>query len=527
MQLSRLHIIVLTSVFIAIFDNYRFFSNVIKVYPVAAGNGPFLFSIFVVLCAFMVLLFSLVCTRTTLKPILIISLIIASLLAYFADSFSTIIDTTMIQNTLETDQREVFDLLTVKLFFYLGLLGILPALVIYRISLSTQGLKQYLRSTALTSLTALAIIVVCLFSFSKAYTSFFREHKPLRYYTNPTYAYYSAGNFIAKALEAPPTGLTRIGLDAHQQESDQADRRLAILVVGEAARADHFSLNGYTAETNPLLKEENIINLSNVYSCGTSTAVSVPCMFSLLERDNYNDRQARSTENVLDVLARAGINVLWRDNNSGSKGVADRIPFENFSSPKINKVCDPECRDIGMLDGLQEYVGQKKGDILIVLHQMGNHGPAYYRRYPQNFKAFTPVCETNQLEQCRQEEISNAYDNAIRYTDNFLSRVITFLKKNSTRFQTTLIYMSDHGESLGEGGLYLHGLPYFIAPKAQKHVGALLWFGGKPNQDIGEQQIRQDNRREFSHDNLFHTLLGLMRVRTDVYNPAQDILLHR
>ncbi len=106
---------------------------------------------------------------------------------------------------------------------------------------------------------------------------------------------------------------------------------------------------------------------------------------------------------------------------------------------------------------------------------MGSHGPAYYKRYPKAFEKFTPTCKTNQFSKCSNEMINNAYDNTIVYTDYFLSQVIALLKKNQTH-QSAVLYMSDHGESLGEKGLYLHGMPYFIAPKEQTHVPSIAWF---------------------------------------------------
>ena len=176
-----------------------------------------------------------------------------------------------------------------------------------------------------------------------------------------------------------------------------------------------------------------------------------------------------------------------------------------------------------MLDGLQEYIdSHQQGDILIILHQMGNHGPAYYKRYPKDFEKFIPTCKTNQLEECTVEEINNAYDNAILYTDYFLSKVIHLLKQNTNHFEAAMFYLSDHGESLGEKHLYLHGLPYFVAPEIQKHVAALMWFGD--GFKIDKDAIRENASKNYSQDNLFHTLLGLMEVDTSVYDGDMDII---
>jgi lipid A ethanolaminephosphotransferase len=465
----------------------------------------------------MVFLFTLITNRYTIKTILIIMLVVSSVTSYFMNCYHVVIDSDMIRNALQTNIEESCDLYNIKLILYIFLLGVLPSVFIYKVKMveSTFRVEAYKKIKIL--LLSFLTIVVMLFSFSKFYTSFFREHKPLRYYTNPTYWIYSIGDYITKTLNSGEIVVKPIGLDA-QITHTLKEPKLVIMVVGEAARADHFSLNGYSRETNPLLKKEKIINLPHVSSCGTSTAHSVPCMFSIYERDDYSYKKGIGTENLLDVLNHTNqVDILWRDNNSDSKGVALRVPFEDYRTPQTNTICDEECRDEGMLVGLNEYIQKRKDkDILIVLHQMGNHGPAYNRRYTEEFEKFTPVCKTNQLEECSQESIKNAYDNALLHTDHFLSEVIQLLKEYDNSHKTSMIYMSDHGESLGEHGLYLHGLPYFMAPDAQTHVGALVWFGEKNQKEI-------DPNKAYSHDNLFHTLLGLFEVKTKVYKKELDM----
>ncbi len=335
---------------------------------------------------------------------------------------------------------------------------------------------------------------------------------------------YSAIQFAASfaPTSAPPPFM---GLDAMANilESEDAHAELVILVVGETARADHFSLNGYPRATNPRLSlEANLISFSNIHSCGTSTAISVPCMFSYSAHDGFDVKSARNTENGLDLLQKAGVNVLWRDNNSDSKGVADRVPFENFRSAESNPVCDDECRDIGMLDGLQAYIDGKSGDILIVLHQMGSHGPAYHRRYPAEFEKFTPACHSNELADCTQDEIINAYDNTILYTDYFLSQVIALLKANSPKYEAAMFYVSDHGESLGESGIYLHGMPYRFAPEAQTHVPVIAWIGSSSDIDYAQSLALRNQAN--SHDVVFDTLLEVFEVTTDLL-PAAEVKL--
>ena len=513
---------ILVSLFLVLFGNISFFKNVVDVYPLSLGNIAFLASLAILLTSLIVLLLTLVTSKYTTKPVLITILLVSSLASYFMDSYSVVLDHTMIQNIVQTNIDESVDLFSFKLILYFLFLGILPSIFIYKVSVENGTLKTELLAKLKVIVVALLIMISMVFMFSRFYTSFLREHKPLRYYTNPTYYIYSIVKYINNVFKGGGIVVQAIGMDAKIPPTD-TDRELIILVVGEAARADRFSLNGYPRETNPLLKKEDIINFSNMWSCGTSTAVSVPCMFSIFGRDGYSDKKAKSTQNLIDVLHHAGIHILWRDNNSDSKGVALNVAYEDFKNPKNNPVCDIECRDEGMLNGLQEYIaGQKTGDIFIVLHQMGNHGPAYYKRYPKSFERFTPTCKTSQLEKCTPQEIGNAYDNAILYTDYFLSKVIRLLKKNSRRFETAMVYMSDHGESLGENSLYLHGLPYFMAPDTQKHIGALMWFGDEFH--IDKNALRTKSVKEYSHDNLFHTILGLMEVDTSLYDKNKDII---
>lgn len=316
-----------------------------------------------------------------------------------------------------------------------------------------------------------------------------------------------------------------MGLDAKVSKEDHA-RDLVILVLGETARSDRFSINGYNKKTNPLLEKEDVISFKKFYSCGTSTAESLPCMFSNLGHDNYKRSEALAKENILDVLTHSGdIKILWRDNNSDSKGVATRIEYEDFRLSSNNTICDEECRDIGMLNGLQSFVDTTKTkDILIVLHQMGSHGPAYYKRVPKPFDKFKPGCMTNELKNCSLEQINNSYDNTILYTDYFLSEVIKFLKHNSTKFETAMFYVSDHGESLGENGLYLHSLPYFIAPIEQKNVPAIFWISPKLKKEINFSNLKYKSHNTYNHDYIFNTLLGFFEVKTKLYNPKLDLL---
>lgn len=528
-NITQTKLISLVVLFLVLFSNYSFYENVLKVYPWNLLNFGFLISLIIFLIAINILILTLLSSKYTTKVILIVVLLISSLTNYFMNTYHIVVDDDMIRNTIQTNLNESLDLLSIQQIIYFLFLGVIPSYFVYKSKIKYRVFYKELFSKLIYILSSLILIGMMAIIFSKHYASFFREHKPLRYNTNPTYWIYSIGNFISKTFSNGPIILQKIGTDAKVVEKDtdknDAHTELIILVIGEAARADHFSLNGYKKLTNPLLEKEDIINFSYMKSCGTSTAYSVPCMFSIFDRKDYTYKKGISTYNILDVLNSTGdIEILWRDNNSDSKGVAIRVPYEDYKSPINNTICDKngECRDEGMLVGLDEYISKNKGkDILIILHQMGNHGPEYYKRYPKEYEKFTPVCKTNQLENCTQEEISNGYDNALLYTDYFLSKTINFLKKYENTHESAMLYISDHGESLGENGLYLHGLPYFMAPDSQTHVGSFIWLGNEIKQDIPIKKIKDE---EYSHDNLFHTLLGLFEVKTKIYDKKMDIL---
>ena len=513
------------SLFFTLFYNYSFFENLIQVYTLEENLG-FVISTAFVITFFLTFLLGLVSFRYTIKPIAITLLLVSSMTSYFMNSYHVIIDASMIRNMIQTDIHESLDLLSLKQGLYFLFFGLLPSYYVYKVKIEERGFKKEFFSRLKLLLLSLAIIAVAIFSFSKYYTSFVREHKPLRFTINPTYWIYSTGKYINLTFNSAPLVVKPIGLDAKIVDTSSR-KKIVIMVVGEASRADHFSLNGYERDTNPLLAQEDIINFPNTYSCGTSTAVSVPCMFSKYDKGSYSYKKGISTENVVDVLKHTKkIAILWRDNNSDSKGVALRVPYEDYKTAKNNTNCkEGECRDVGMLVGLDTFIEKnREKDIFIVLHQMGNHGPAYYKRYTKEFEKFTPVCKTNQLEQCSQEEIANAYDNAILQTDSFLTQTIHFLKRYEKSYDTAMIYMSDHGESLGEGGVYLHGLPYFMAPDAQTHIGTLMWFGKGMKEKVSVSALQKRATNKYTQDALFHTLLGLFHVQTKEYKRELDML---
>jgi len=516
-------LIVAVTAFLLAFGNNTLVANVLQTYSLSGGQAPAVLSLALVIGGVTVLVLGLLCFKRSTKPFLITILLLSSLAAYFMDSYGVIISDDMLRNAAHTNTAEALDLFNFRLLAYFGLLGIAPALAVAWVPLQWRGWqKETVARLKLAGATLLLVIGTVLL-FGSFYASFLREHKELRQRANPVYFLHSGIKFAKQSFQSVSISpIATVGADARIPVTD-ISRELVILVVGETARADHFSLNGYGRDTNPRLRQKNVISFSSFKACGTSTAVSVPCMF-MLDGETKSTLEINKQENLLDVLQRGGVNVLWRDNNSDSKGVANRVQFEDYRSPKTNPLCDSECRDEGMLAGLQDYIDlHPRGDILIVLHQMGNHGPAYYKRYPPAFEKFKPACRESDLSLCSREEIINAYDNAILYTDHFLAKAIDLLRKNDSRFETALFYVSDHGESLGENGLYLHGLPKTFAPEAQLHVPAIMWFGSRFHA-ANTPALQEKSRVPLSHDNVFHTMLGFFEMQSSTYRPEKDIL---
>lgn len=488
----------------------------------------FLSSFFIALLALFKAFVVLFGFRYLFKSVLIFLLLSSSLVSYFMNQYGVLLDSSMVQNVMETDAGESTELLNGRLLFYFFVWGVLPALLVWRFDIQYRPFLKGVLNKALVFSLGMVVTAVSIYAFYDEYASVARNNHQLRHLITPSNHLYSFGHYFIGSTKAGPVVMQKIGEDARQRPdvASNGKKNLLILVVGETARAENFSLNGYARDTNPRLSQEAIINFDNVSSCGTATAVSVPCMFSNLGRDNYDDAVAKSQEGLLDVVARSNIPVLWRDNNSGCKGACDRIVSEQMSALHVDPYCNSEeCFDTILLHKLEDYLAQLKSNGMIVMHQKGSHGPAYYKRYPNAFKQFTPVCTTSELQNCSREEIVNAYDNTILYTDYFLSQVIAFLKQHADEYNGAMFYVSDHGESLGENNIYLHGLPYFMAPSQQTHVPMIAWISPEFQQVKGLDGacLAQTKDGEYSHDNLFHTVLGLLGVATKVYDAKLDI----
>lgn len=529
--LGRLTFIILFSLYISLLLNIAWYRQAFSLLPVDSLHNALVF-LSMPFVAFAVI--NIVVTLASFVRLdrLVISLFIllSASAQYFIMSFGIVIDRSMVTNILDTTAAESFALMSPGMIATILITGVAAVALAWwvKVKKPVSAWREAARK-GVSVLASIVVIILIALMFYKDYASLFRNNKELVKSLSPSnsiaasYSWYSHNR-----LSNLP--LVRIGEDAQQQARMQQGPRknLTILIVGETSREANFSLGGYPRETNPRLSKDNIIWFPKTASCGTATAVSVPCMFSNMPRKDYDDQLAAHQEGLLDIIQRAGIQVLWNENDGGCKGVCDRVPNQDMNALKLPGQCiNGECYDEVLFHGLSEYIDSLQKDGVIVLHTIGSHGPTYYNRYPPEFRTFTPTCDTNQIQSCTQQQLTNTYDNTILYVDYIVDKAVKLLQSKQDKFTTSLVYLSDHGESLGENGVYLHGLPWSIAPDEQKHIPMVMWLSDDYQKRYGVSDTclkKRASEQNYSQDNLFSTMLGIMGVSTKEYQAADDIL---
>lgn len=489
-------------------------------YALAVGTG---------IAALQFIIFGLFLNRWTAKPLLGLLIAISAFSSFYMGKFGIYLNPEMLRNVLKTDVAEARELFTLDLVPHLLLFAVLPLAILQRTRLRRRSLGRGFLLRSGTILLAALVGAGALSLVFKDFAAQMRNHKEIRYLITPTNAVYSLARVLVKDAKAAPQAKRPIGTDAVLAPSWQHRDKpvLFVLVVGETVRAANWGLSGHSPHpTTPELAQRDVINFADVSSCGTNTEVSVPCLFSMQGRRNYDEDAIRGSESLLNVLQHAGLNVVWRDNQSGCKGVCDSVEVQRPDPAASPALCDGDrCLDEALLQGADGLLRDAHGNLVLVLHQLGNHGPAYYKRYPAEFRRFTPTCDTDDLSRCSREEIANSYDNAVLYTDHVLAMTIDMLKAQQANYDSALLYVSDHGESIGEKGLFLHGMPYSIAPREQTKVPMMMWFSPGYARSFGLDLacLRKRAEQPASHDNVFHSILGLLDVRTAVRDGTMDL----
>ncbi|STA73366.1 sulfatase [Campylobacter lari] len=499
LKLSWTKFTLLNTIFIMVF-NFPLFEFVYE----KINQNSMLFSVFFGIYFFLVLgVLSLIYFPYITKILSIFLLSTCAICSYFISNYGVLIDDSMIQNVVETDNREFFSYFNFSFALYILAFVVFPSALILFTKIDYQ---RYILKKSVLFFSALIICFGLIAFTSKTLLPFLRSHNIIRMYNLPFYPIYSSIEFTKKKL-AGKKELTIISNDANLKDTNTT--KLMVLVVGETARASNYSLGDYKInDTNFYTKNEpNLVYFSDVSSCGTATAKSLPCMFSRHKRTSFENEIYE--ENVLDILQKVGVQSIWFGNNSGGcKGNCDRIEHKLISKDY----------DESLLELVKQELENTNSNKIIIVHLQGSHGPTYYKRYPSEFKKFIPTCDTNELNTCTYEQIINTYDNTLLYTDFIIKNLIDLLKENPNQ-EASLLYLSDHGESLGENGIYLHGMPYLIAPKDQKHIPMIFWSkDSKLSQDL---QGKKDYK--LSQDNLFSSLLGYFGVNSKEYEENYDL----
>jgi len=486
---------------------YRFASSNLEL---ATTNGVMTFITMLVVVAvysaFWLFVLSLI-TPKLIKPFCILAALFSSVAVYFVTTYRVILDKSMMSNIFNTRSEESLEFINPTLILYILLLGVLPAWLLTRLKI--QPVKR------LRVLVQMVAMIVVMFGFvylnSSTWLWFDKHSKSLGGTIMPwSYLANTYRANIEKIVGEPEQKLLPVATPTND------DKMIVVLVIGETARAQSFSVYGYERDTNPILADSDVAVLPGATSCSTYTTASIQCMLS------HDGKSSGKHEILPSYLHRHGVEVLWRTNNWGEAAITVDS-YEKAALLRVGCKGDYCPFDDVLLTGLQDRIRNSEADkMLVVLHTKGSHGPAYNSRYPAEYEKFTPVCESVELDKCSEQSLTNAYDNTIVYTDSFLSRTIDLIDQvNDT--PVVMLYASDHGESLGEFGLYLHGTPYAIAPDVQKDIPFIVWMSDEFKNDRGLTSEALETPDTHSQSQIFHSVMGAFEMQSDVYKPELDI----
>ncbi|MGH8443331.1 MAG: phosphoethanolamine--lipid A transferase EptA [Nevskiaceae bacterium] len=448
-------------------------------------------------------------SHRVLKPFCMLMAVGNSVALYFVVTYGVILDKAMMGNVLGTDIAESAELFHPSLLAYVALLGVAPCWLLARVQIRPAP-RRHLAAGA-----GAVLLATLIWGYLASPTWLWFDHNakklgglvlPWSYLVNTTRSQLPRLWAPAQVL-LPPATFT----------SDEP--AVVVLVIGEAARRRNFQLYGYGRPTNPLLSQAGVVALPNAAACSTYTTASLRCILSHVDSGS---EFARRYEPLPSYLQRHGVDVIWRTRNWGEPAMQVQS-FERGRELRAGCTGDGCEFDEVLLTGLEQRIRASKSPrVFVVLHQSGSHGPAYSKKYPPRLEAFTPVCRSVELSQCTSQELVNAYDNTIRYTDEFLSQVIALLKRLE-HTPSLMIYVADHGESLGEYGLYLHGTPLSIAPDVQKEIPFILWMSPEFASARGVDPRQLLSRASHDQHEIFHTVMGAFALRSDAYRGEYDL----
>ncbi|MEN5379558.1 phosphoethanolamine--lipid A transferase EptA [Sphingobacterium kitahiroshimense] len=500
-NLKLAHFALLMSALNFLFFHYAFFAFVFNDVDYKTLNGIVLIlSLIILMLVLNALVFYLICflSRYVGKALLILFFNINAIAVYFVNTYGVIIDKTMIGNILNTNYAESSSFFSIKLLFYIVILGVIPSLFIIKTNIITVKWKKF----AITSSLALVLVLVLVLANARNWLWIDKNSKvlgalamPWSYSVNTVLFYSDKYKSNEKEILLPDATIKD-----HQKS-------VVVLVIGESARRENFSLYGYPKNTNPLLSK--IPNLFHFDANSTATYTTAGVK-SILEHTNTD----KLYEILPNYLYRNQVDVVWRTSNWGE-------PPVHIKEYQSREALLPNCKGEGcdydeiLLTGLKEQIlSSKKDKVLIILHTSTSHGPTYSTKYPARFEIFKPVCTSVDLGKCSQKELINAYDNTIVYTDYLLTKIIEDLKQLKG-YQSAMIFVSDHGESLGEKNLYMHGVPMSIAPKEQYEIPFIVWISD------GYKQVKPN--KILSQNHVFHSVLNFLSVQSPIYDDRMSI----
>ena len=445
-----------------------------------------------------------------LKPFCMLIAIGNAVAVYFLVTYHVVLDETMMGNVLNTNFAESSEYLHPTLVVYVLALGVLPCWLLGRLRIRR---TPRLRVAAVALACLLGALIWCLLA-ARSWLWFDENSKTVGGMIMPSSYVINTVRYLVPRLMASdvPAALPPATFSS-------GEKTVVILVIGEAARAKNFQLYGYNRPTNPLLSKASVVALKNATACATYTTAAVRCILSNVDSSLPFSKRY---EPLPSYLQRNGVDVIWRTRNWGEPPI--KVESYQKASDLSADCAGPRCAyDEVLLSGLEQRIKASSSQrVLVVLHQSGSHGPAYYTKYPAEFEYFKPVCKSVELGKCSHDELVNAYDNTILYEDYFLFRVIGVLKQLRD-IATLLIFVSDHGESLGEYGMYLHGIPYTIAPDVQRDIPFIVWMSDEFLRQKAVQKGQLESQSNHSQQDIFHTVMGAFSMHSDAYTGRYDI----
>ena len=415
---------------------------------------------------------------------------------YFINTYEVLITDKMMGNVFNTQFSEASGFFSFSFVLYVVFLGILPGVWLFMQKIDYGSWKRYFSNIGGALAVVLAVALANMQNWpwiDRNSTELGSLLMPWSYTVNSVRFYNAEKKRNQKEIPLPDATIA----------NDSKD--VCILIIGESARRENFSLYGYKKETNPLMAKDSVTALV-ADAAATYTTAGVKALLS-------HKPGGKLYEILPNYLNRTGVDVIWRTNNWGEPPVH----IQQYQKMGKLKEMYPEADgryDGILLAGLKEVIeNSEKDKVVIFLHTGTSHGPTYNKKYPAEFEVFTPVCNTVEMSKADPAELMNAYDNTIVYTDYLVHSAIDILRSIHDR-RGCVLFVSDHGESLGENNLYMHGVPMSMAPKEQVEIPFIVWTSDKtPVKDL--EKVGQYH--------VFHSVLDFLGIESPIFNEELNI----